>query len=104
MEPKLGPELKPSDLLFIDSTAEVPTSKPESDSLPMSKIEITIPNPTTPQQQLKEEKNEKVDKSMDCVDMVVGLVNDDNTSYVRDYYSISQIAPQTDEFLANMIH
>ncbi|KAM3718652.1 MOXD1 [Dirofilaria immitis] len=98
MEPKLGPELKPSDLLFIDSTAEVPTSKPESDSLPMSKIEITIPNPTTPQQQLKEEKNEKVDKSMDCVDMVVGLVNDDNTSYVRDYYSISQIAPQTDEF------
>lgn len=34
---------------------------------------------------------------MNCLDMVIGMVIDD-VSQVRDYYSLSRIIPQPDEF------
>ncbi|VDM93706.1 unnamed protein product, partial [Onchocerca ochengi] len=89
-------ELEPSDRLPVDSTAQIFVSKPESESLPATVTEVSIPDSTV--QQLKEEENEKMEHSMDCLDIVIGLINDNDISNVRDYYSFSQLTPLPDEF------
>uniref|UniRef100_A0A0R3S1G0 DOMON domain-containing protein n=1 Tax=Elaeophora elaphi TaxID=1147741 RepID=A0A0R3S1G0_9BILA len=95
-EPEPEPEPKPETSTDFSVDTLVDISKPESEQWvtsvtkePKPKAEITP--------QLKEEKNEKAEDAMDCLDMVIGMMIN-GVSQVRDYYSLSQIALQPDEF------
>ncbi|VDK81473.1 unnamed protein product, partial [Litomosoides sigmodontis] len=97
IELKSEVEQERSDRPSPDRIALVDTFKPESKSRLASVTAEPKSNPQLALLQLKEEENEKAEDSMDCFDMVIGVMID-GMSKVRDYYSVPHIVPQPDEF------
>ncbi|KAL3995632.1 DOMON domain family protein [Acanthocheilonema viteae] len=80
--------------LPINTTTLVDIPKPESELWTASAADEPERKPI--QQRLKEEEKKNAEHSMDCLDMVIGVMVD-GMSQVRDYYSFSHILPQPDE-------